>query len=106
MARGADPSHRPAAAPRWVWTGARRARPAPPNGGSTFGPNGTSGLKLAERLRRQYPSMRLLLMSGHVDASVLPDVEVSTVPFMPKPFTPERLARRIREVLDADRLPH
>ncbi len=67
---------------------------------------GLSGPQLAERLRRQFPSMRLLLMSGHVEASVLPDLEVSGVPFMPKPFTPERLARRLREVLDSEMPKH
>jgi CheY-like chemotaxis protein len=66
---------------------------------------GLSGPQLAERLRRQCPTLRLLLMSGHVEASVLPDIAESGVAFLPKPFTPERLARRVREVLDADRPP-
>jgi two-component system cell cycle sensor histidine kinase/response regulator CckA len=63
---------------------------------------GMSGPQLAERLRRQHPGIRLLLMSGHAETTVLPqDVTRSGAAFLPKPFTPSRLAERIREVLDA-----
>jgi two-component SAPR family response regulator len=41
-------------------------------------------------------------VSGHAESTVLPagliDVDAA---FLPKPFTPERLARKVREVLDA-----
>ena len=43
-----------------------------------------------------------LLVSGHAESTMLPagliDVDAA---FLPKPFTPERLARKVREVLDA-----
>jgi CheY-like chemotaxis protein len=63
---------------------------------------GMSGPQLAERVLRQYPETKLLLMSGHAETAVLPhDMSPGDFPFLPKPFTPERLARRIREVLDS-----
>ncbi|HEX7611234.1 MAG TPA: PAS domain-containing protein [Candidatus Limnocylindrales bacterium] len=43
-----------------------------------------------------------LLVSGHAESTMLPagliDVDAA---FLPKPFTPERLARKVRDVLDA-----
>lgn len=63
---------------------------------------GISGLELVKRLAVVAPGVRRLLVSGHAESTVLPaglaDVGSS---FLPKPFTPERLARKVREVLDA-----
>jgi signal transduction histidine kinase len=61
-----------------------------------------SGTELAGLVRRQHPETRLLLMSG--DAGRNRDVrEViqGGLPFLEKPFTPEELKRRIREVLES-----
>jgi hypothetical protein len=41
--------------------------------------------------------MKLAIMSGYSDRPT-----VSGIPFIPKPFTPAELDRRIREILDAD----
>jgi PAS domain S-box-containing protein len=59
-----------------------------------------SGPELLERLTAIAPGARAVLMSGHAESTVLterPDVHWT---FLPKPFTPERLARKVREVLD------
>jgi PAS domain S-box-containing protein len=65
---------------------------------------GLSGPDLVERLREVSPDTRALLMSGHPEAVVLPpDLAARNLPFLPKPFTPERLARKVREVLDGVR---
>jgi CheY-like chemotaxis protein len=62
---------------------------------------GMSGPELLKRLSVIAPRARRLLVSGHAESTVLPagliDVGAS---FLPKPFTPERLARKVREVLD------
>jgi two-component system, cell cycle sensor histidine kinase and response regulator CckA len=63
---------------------------------------GMSGPQLAALVRERHPGIRILLVSGHAETAVLPrDLRQIGLPFMPKPYTPERLARRLREVLDA-----
>ena len=63
---------------------------------------GMSGPELLNRLAVVAPAAKRLLVSGHAESTVLParliDVDAA---FLPKPFTPERLARKVREVLDA-----
>ncbi len=63
-----------------------------------------SGPELAQRLRDQRPDLRVLFMSGYTDdATLRHGVLRSEVFFLQKPFTPEVLARRVRETLDAKR---
>ncbi|HEY5487522.1 MAG TPA: hypothetical protein VIK06_07740 [Candidatus Limnocylindrales bacterium] len=46
----------------------------------------------------------MLLMFGHTEASeAFRDTRGRSIQLLAKPFTPERLARKVREVLDADR---
>jgi len=65
-------------------------------------PGGVSGPELADQLLRILPGVPVLYMSGYAENAVShggvldPDVA-----FLPKPFTPEALRRKIREVLDA-----
>ncbi len=67
---------------------------------------GVSGPGLAERLLQLHPETKLVLMSGHAEATILPPaLGMRGIPFLPKPFTPERLARKVREVLDAPPTP-
>jgi two-component system cell cycle sensor histidine kinase/response regulator CckA len=61
-----------------------------------------SGPELAKRLVKERPQMRVLCMSGYTDDSVFRHGMVDAqFAFLQKPFTPESLARRVREVLDA-----
>lgn len=60
-----------------------------------------NGRELAERAAELQPRLRILYMSGYPDdvigrasALLTPDT-----PFLPKPFTPDALARKVREVL-------
>jgi CheY-like chemotaxis protein len=63
---------------------------------------GMSGPELLNRLAAMAPGAKRLLVSGHAESTVLPagPIDVGAA-FLPKPFTPARLARKVREVLDA-----
>jgi two-component system cell cycle sensor histidine kinase/response regulator CckA len=56
---------------------------------------GLSGRQLAGQLAPLRPEMKVLYVSGYAD-----EVE-SGVAYLQKPFAPETLARRVRDVLDA-----
>jgi signal transduction histidine kinase/CheY-like chemotaxis protein len=59
------------------------------------------GRELADRARRLCPGLKVLFMSGYSDRSVVSHALLGTgTAFIDKPVTPERLARRVREVLD------
>lgn len=62
---------------------------------------GMSGTELAEHLRVIKPELKLLFISGHTD-----DVGIgagdSASAYLQKPFTPETLAKTIRELLDCN----
>ena len=63
-----------------------------------------SGRVLAAQLGERMPELRVLFMSGYTDDAVVRHgVLESGMEFLQKPFTPELLARRIREVLRAPR---
>ena len=61
-----------------------------------------SGRKLAERLLRTRLDLRVLYMSGYADGAIIShgDLDPGTA-FIQKPFTPDALAQKVREVLDA-----
>ena len=65
---------------------------------------GMSGPELLKRLAVVAPRARTVLMSGHAEATVLSPETAARCAFLPKPFTPERLARKVREVLDGTEL--
>ncbi|MBA2485450.1 MAG: PAS domain S-box protein [Nitrospira sp.] len=60
-----------------------------------------TGPALAERLRRQWPTLRVLFMSGYAEGTVLPTflAEPGTG-FIQKPFLPVELAVKLRDLLD------
>jgi two-component system, cell cycle sensor histidine kinase and response regulator CckA len=61
-----------------------------------------SGRELAKRLLIVRPQMRVLYMSGYTnDAALRHNTLDSTIAFLQKPITPEALARKVRETLDA-----
>jgi len=62
---------------------------------------GMNGKDLAERLRTSRPGLKLLFMSGYPQSTLSRhDIRGSEAEFIKKPFTPEMLARKVREVMD------
>lgn len=61
----------------------------------------TSGPELARQQLEKRPEMKVMLMSGYAGSAIdhlhLPD---SQTPFLEKPFTPETLTRKVRNLLD------
>jgi two-component system, cell cycle sensor histidine kinase and response regulator CckA len=62
---------------------------------------GMNGIELARRFRDLFPGVRILLMSGYTDEldlrGALPDPSIE---FLPKPFSPQELAEKVRQVLE------
>jgi FixJ family two-component response regulator len=63
---------------------------------------GVGGPELASRLEAARLGIRVLFMSGYTDSAVVNHGLLSRVTaFLQKPFTPNVLLRKVREVLDA-----
>jgi two-component system, cell cycle sensor histidine kinase and response regulator CckA len=61
---------------------------------------GLGGRQLAERLRERQPGLRILFMSGYTTDEVLRQgIQEEEEHFIQKPFTPDALARKVRDVL-------
>ncbi|MFC1840581.1 PAS domain S-box protein [Thermodesulfobacteriota bacterium] len=59
------------------------------------------GKEVAERLQPLYPRMKVIYMSGYTDDSIAHHgVLAPGLNFLEKPFSPEGLVRKVREVLD------
>ena len=64
---------------------------------------GMSGRELADHVTEQFPSVKVLFMSGYTDEAIVQHGVLNEgVAFIEKPFTPEVLLRRLREVLSGE----
>jgi CheY-like chemotaxis protein len=62
---------------------------------------GMGGRMLAERLQSQQPDIKVLFMSGYMDQTIShQDLSAAELNFIEKPFSPQKLANKIREILD------
>jgi two-component system, cell cycle sensor histidine kinase and response regulator CckA len=62
------------------------------------------GKLMAEWLNATYPDLKILFTSGYSDEAIAQDGLVERgVEFLPKPFSPAALARKVRQMLDAPR---
>jgi CheY-like chemotaxis protein len=60
-----------------------------------------SGRELAERLLKQHPETKLLFISGYTDDAIMRyGISEAEMAFLQKPFTPDELIRKVREILD------
>jgi PAS domain S-box-containing protein len=64
---------------------------------------GLSGRELAGRLTRLYPKMKVLYMSGYTDNAIVHHgVLEEGMNYIQKPFTIDKLMRKVRAILDKD----
>ncbi len=62
---------------------------------------GMGGRALAECLQSQQPDIKVLFMSGYMDQTLSHhDILSAELNFIEKPFSPQKLARKVREILD------
>jgi two-component system cell cycle sensor histidine kinase/response regulator CckA len=63
---------------------------------------GLSGRQLAEQLAQLRPDMKLLYASGYADHAIVHHgILEPGIAYLEKPFTPETLGRRVRQLLDS-----
>jgi CheY-like chemotaxis protein len=58
-----------------------------------------TGRELANRIRDTRPTLKILFMSGYPDHAVNREID-SNEAFLQKPFAPDGLVRKVREILD------
>ncbi len=62
------------------------------------------GIVMAAWLKSAYPDLKILFTSGYTDDAITQDGALpAKVEFLPKPYTPVTLARKVRELLDASK---
>jgi CheY-like chemotaxis protein len=65
-----------------------------------------NGVKLAEEIRHRRPDLPVIFMSGHAEETILrQQAPESGLDLLSKPFVPEVLVRRVREVLGEESRP-
>jgi CheY-like chemotaxis protein len=63
---------------------------------------GMNGRDLAETILAEYPVIKVLFISGYTGDMLLRVGGVADIALLEKPFTPDSLVRRVREILDAN----
>jgi DNA-binding NtrC family response regulator len=64
------------------------------------------GKEAYEEIHKANPKLKVIFMSGYTADAIHESFKlIAGVPFLPKPFGPSTLARKVREVLDSQRSP-
>jgi len=63
---------------------------------------GMSGFELARRVTERRPKVKVLFMSGYSEEMMINHGILPPDRFLQKPFSPDRLAQKVREVLDKE----
>ncbi len=59
-----------------------------------------NGIQLVKRLQTLHPEMKVIFMSGYINnTEMISQIEKKNVAFLQKPFSPDALLKKIREVL-------
>ncbi|MDQ1335075.1 MAG: hypothetical protein QG552_2025 [Thermodesulfobacteriota bacterium] len=62
-----------------------------------------SGVELANEIKKIRPNIKTLFMSGYARTAELNhETREKAVPFLDKPFTPDRLTVKVREAIDSE----
>ena len=62
-----------------------------------------SGRQLAEQLAKSRPGLKVLFVSGYMDDAIIRHgLMMASTAFLQKPFSPDALAQKVREVLDTE----
>jgi len=62
---------------------------------------GMNGRTLSDRLLARWPDLRVLFVSGYTDVEIAPHgIFDPGVSLLSKPYTPELLQSRVRQILD------
>jgi signal transduction histidine kinase/ActR/RegA family two-component response regulator len=59
-----------------------------------------SGVRLAEEIRARWPSVKILFVSGFPSDDAIPASELPYSALLGKPFTPDEIEAKVRELLD------
>jgi PAS domain S-box-containing protein len=63
-------------------------------------PGGYTGQQLAVKVREKYPTIKILFVSGYADRTIIQqDLAEENTAFLQKPFTPNSLLRKVKEIL-------
>jgi PAS domain S-box-containing protein len=64
-------------------------------------PGGMNGRQVGEQVRRQFPNVKLLYSSGYTENAIIRGQKLDQdAQLLPKPYTREALAIKVREILD------
>ncbi|MEJ2543517.1 MAG: response regulator [Calditrichaceae bacterium] len=59
------------------------------------------GQELSEEVNKQYPDMKIIMMSGYTDSQIIrTGAESQSVNFIYKPFSIKTISKKVREILD------